>query len=235
MQYAKVENGVVVKVGPRPPWLEADGAPVSDTVLRAGGYEVDEKGALILDESGAKVLATGRPGHYPVQPPPSHDPATHKLVPIPMDQWQVNETDVGPTHEVVPLTADELAAMEAEAQSARRALVDQEHDRRASAGKSFTVTGYGDVALEGSLRTQTVLLALKDTARDLINASVTDPVLMLTDRDNVDHYLTPSQVVELVNAGKQYMQELHAAKRALKEMQPVPADLADDGYWPGVA
>lgn len=113
--------------------------------------------------------------------------------------------------------------------------VDEEHDRRALAGKTFTVAGYGDVALEGSLRTQTVLLALKDTARDLIEAGISDPILMLTDRDNVDHYLTPSHVVELVNAGKQYMQELHAAKRALKEATPVPADFAEDGYWPALA
>lgn len=110
--------------------------------------------------------------------------------------------------------------------------VDREHDRRASIGRTFTVADYGDVALEGSLRTQTVLLALKDTARDLVAAGVTAPVLFLTDRDNVDHYLTPAQMIELVNAGKGYMQALHEAKRAIKALEPIPADYADDARWP---
>lgn len=110
--------------------------------------------------------------------------------------------------------------------------VDAEHDRRVLVGKTFTVTGFGEVSLEGSLRTQAVLLAQKDTARDLLAAGVTDPILMLTDRDNVDHYLTADQMIELVNAGKVYMNALHAAKRALKAMDPIPADYADDARWP---
>ncbi|WP_242221717.1 hypothetical protein [Shinella zoogloeoides] len=152
-------------------------------------------------------------GYVEAPPEPAHDAVTQRLG-WDGENWTVE--DLPPPPE--PSTSS----------------VDEEHDRRALVGKTFTVTGYGDVALEGSLLTQTVLLALKDTARDLVDAGVTDPVLMLTDRDNVDHYMTPPQVVELVNAGKQYMQELHVAKRALKEMEPVPADFADDGYWPAV-
>ena len=110
--------------------------------------------------------------------------------------------------------------------------VNTEHDRRASAGNVFAVTGYGNVALEGSSGTQMVLLALKDTARDMVSAGYSTPVLMFTDRDNLDHYLTPEQVIELVDAGKVYMQALHAAKRALKAMDPIPADYADDQWWP---
>lgn len=109
--------------------------------------------------------------------------------------------------------------------------VDAEHDRRALAGHVFAITGYGDIALEGGSATQTVLLALKDTARDLIAADVTAPILMFTDRDNVDHFLTAGQVVELVDKGKAWMQAAHAAKRALKAMEPIPDDFADDGWW----
>jgi hypothetical protein len=110
--------------------------------------------------------------------------------------------------------------------------VDIEHDRRAAIGKTFTVIGYGEIPLEGSLRTQTVLLALKDTARDMQTTGVTDVVLFFTDRDNVDHNLTPAQVIELVDQGKAYMQALHEAKRALKNTSPIPADYAADTYWP---
>lgn len=77
-----------------------------------------------------------------------------------------------------------------------------------------------------------VQLALKDTARDLQEAGVTAPVLFLTDRDNGDHYLTPAQVIELVNAGKAFMQVLHEAKRALKAADPIPVNYDDDSYWP---
>lgn len=112
------------------------------------------------------------------------------------------------------------------------AEVDAEHDRRALVGRVFNLAGYGDVALEGSLRTQTVLLALKDTARDLVASGVLAPVLFLTDRDNVDHYLTPAQMMELVDAGKAYMQALHEAKRTIKAMDPIPSDYADDARWP---
>ena len=186
-----------------------------------GSYPINLTGKTITLSSGArrhdvpqdplKPAEIADAGYVEAPPEPAYDPGTHSLG-WDGENWTVEELPPPPP----PSTSS----------------VDEEHDRRALAGKTFTVTGYGDVALEGSLRTQTVLLALKDTARDLIDASVTDPVLMLTDRDNVDHYLTATQVVELVNAGKQFMQELHAAKRALKEMQPIPADFADDGYWP---
>jgi hypothetical protein len=132
--------------------------------------------------------------------------------------WENGEwVDRAPTPEPRPITA---------------ADVDAEHDRRAVAGKVFEVPGYGSLPLEGSLRTQTVLLALKDTARDLQEAGVTAPVLFFTDRDNGDHNLTADQVVDLVNAGKAFMQALHEAKRTLKAVEPIPADFASDSYWP---
>lgn len=132
--------------------------------------------------------------------------------------WENGEwVDRTPTPEPQPITG---------------ADVDTEHDRRAIRGKVFDLAGYGSLPLEGSLRTQTVLLALKDTARDLQEAGVTAPVLFLTDRDNGDHYLTPAQVIGLVNAGKAFMQNLHEAKRALKAFEPIPLDYDDDSYWP---
>lgn len=112
------------------------------------------------------------------------------------------------------------------------ASVNAEHDRRVLAGKTFTLAGYGDVPLEGSARTQIVLLALDRNAERLKDQGVTDPVLMLTDRDNTDHYLTPDQIISLVSLGTAWMQEMHDAKRTLKEMEPIPADYASDTHWP---
>ncbi len=134
--------------------------------------------------------------------------------------------------EKIEMTPEEVAELVPAPPLPSPADVDREHDRRAALGKIFTVTGYGEVPLEGSLRTQTVLLALKDTARDMQAAGVTAPLLFFNDRDNVDHNLTPAQTIDLVDQGKAYMQALHEAKRLLKASPPIPADYADDSYWP---
>lgn len=110
--------------------------------------------------------------------------------------------------------------------------VDVERDRRIAAGRAFEIEGYGTVHPDGSLRTQTVLLALKDSARDLKAAGITDPILHFTGWDG-DHYLTPDQTIELVDKGKAWMQGIHAAQRALKNMDPIPDDFAtNEDYWP---
>ncbi len=110
--------------------------------------------------------------------------------------------------------------------------VDIEHNRRVLAGRVFHIDGVGDVPLEGSEKTQLVLLALKDTARDLKDAGNTAPVLVFTDRDSTDRQMTAGQMIALVNAGKAWVQAVHEAKRALKAMDPIPADFADDRHWP---
>lgn len=112
-----------------------------------------------------------------------------------------------------------------------KADVNAERDRRIMAGKTFTVTGYGDIAVSGDATTQLNLLALKDTARDLKAASVTAAVIPYRDADNAQHMLTADQIIELVNAGKTHVQMLYSASWTLKAMAPIPADFADDSYW----
>lgn len=173
-----------------------------------GGIRISQKqyeAALAGMLDGLEVTIDGGFAIRPAQPSEHH-------------AWENGEwVDRTPTPEPLPITG---------------ADVDAEHDRRAIRGKVFDLAGYGSLPLEGSLRTQTVLLALKDTARDLQEAGVTAPVLFLTDRDNGDHYLTSAQVIELVNAGKVFMQNLHEAKRALKAADPIPVNYDDDSYWP---
>lgn len=88
MTYAHVENGVVVKAGSRPNWRIGDDA---------------ESGRTLTD---AELIEHGV---YPTQTEPDYNPDTHKLVLIPMAEWQVNNADVGPTFTVEPLTPEELA------------------------------------------------------------------------------------------------------------------------------
>ena len=133
-----------------------------------------------------------------------------------------------------PDPANIITAEKRASERRRKALgdIDTEHDRRAEQGATFAVSGYGEIPLEGSLRTQAVLLALKDTARDMKASSVNLPLLVFTDRSGIDHAFTPDQLIELVDAGKRWMQALHQAKRALKALDPIPSDFTDDLYWP---
>ncbi|MCB1511067.1 MAG: DUF4376 domain-containing protein [Hyphomicrobiaceae bacterium] len=109
--------------------------------------------------------------------------------------------------------------------------VNRERDRRTLAGKTFTVTGYGDIPVAGDATSQLNLLALKDTARDLKAANVTAAVIPYRDAVNGQHQLTADQIIELVDAGKAQVQLLYSKSWALKAMDPIPRDFTDDSYW----
>jgi hypothetical protein len=110
--------------------------------------------------------------------------------------------------------------------------INAERERRILAGKTFAITGYGDIPVDGRPTTQLNLLALKDTARDLKAANVTGAVIPFRDTENNQHMLSADQVIELVNVGKAYVQGLYSASWAIKLMDPVPDDFADDSHWP---
>jgi hypothetical protein len=52
------------------------------------------------------------------------------------------------------------------------------------------------------------------------------------DGENVDHELTPAQLLSLRQQSAEYVSALYAATWALKAMAPIPADYASDEYWP---
>jgi hypothetical protein len=128
-----------------------------------------------------------------------------------------------------PLTQVEI---DAETQSHRRSAVTAERDRRLNAGTIVTVTGYGDIPVQGRATDQINLIALGDTARDLKAAGVTGAVIPFRDGDDVIHQLTPDQMAEAVQKGKQAASAIYAAAWALKDAATVPADFASDSYWP---
>ncbi|MBW3099189.1 hypothetical protein, partial [Pseudohoeflea coraliihabitans] len=140
--------------------------------------------------------------------------------------WQVGGTWDGSAYSDPPGHADKVQAARAEG-------VNAERERRILAGKVFPITGYGStIHPSGDDKTQTVLLALKDSARDLQAANVTDAVLPFRDMDNITHNLTASQAMELVNLGKAWVTDLYEASWDLKATDPIPANYADDKHWP---
>lgn len=117
--------------------------------------------------------------------------------------------------------------------------VNRERDRRIVAGKSFTVLtgGYGDIPLTGREEDKVALMGLLVKAQGAKAMGITAPVMTLRDGANVNHALTPDQMIELVSKGMSWIEDVMAASWAMKDGTApfeagIPADYTDDGYWP---
>lgn len=102
------ERTEIIKTGPRPTWFD-DGRPVSNEVLRYGGFEIDETGRPLTDEHGRKVLASGKEGWYPIVfTTEAHDPTLQRLVQKPRSEWLIESKRVVVTYDVVDIDIEEL-------------------------------------------------------------------------------------------------------------------------------
>lgn len=124
-------------------------------------------------------------------------------------------------------TADEAGLPDLLAARVWGDIVNEERERRLLAGKLFDGIG-----LRGTDRDMTILTSLVLGAQMRIAGG--DVVTTTTYRDlsNVDHELTPPQIIALWQQGSTYVSALYAASWEIKSMVPVPADVADDSLWP---
>lgn len=53
------------------------------------------------------------------------------------------------------------------------------------------------------------------------------------DGNNLDHSLTPVQVISIWQQSAAYVSALYAASWTLKATQPIPQDFTNNAYWPG--
>ncbi|WP_051202677.1 hypothetical protein [Sediminimonas qiaohouensis] len=113
-----------------------------------------------------------------------------------------------------------------------RAAVFSERDRRLRDGAVVTVSGYGDVPVQGREQDKIAYLSIKDAARDLIAQGVTDPVVPFRDATNVVHSLTPDQAIELISKAQAVAQEIYKASWALLDADAIPQDYDADARWP---
>ena len=127
------------------------------------------------------------------------------------------------------ITAEDKAAQE---QARRRDALHAHRDQLIAAGTTVTVTGIGDVPVRGTPFDQTVMLALVQRGAARVAANDTTADLLFRDNANTDHMLTGAQAVELAEAGMNWVQAVMAASWAIKDAGDIPADFADDGYWP---
>jgi hypothetical protein len=105
-------------------------------------------------------------------------------------------------------------------------LVNAERQRRMVAGKvidGIFVTGRDEDARN--------LTNLALGAQLRIANGDTSTLTTFRDGNNVDHALTPAQVLSLWQQSAAYVSELYASSWAIKAMDPTPADVTDDQYW----
>jgi hypothetical protein len=130
-------------------------------------------------------------------------------------------------------TAEDLRAEE---QSIKASQVTKECERRLSVGVVVTVSGYGEIPVQGRQKDQINLIGLEATAKDLVQAGVEIPVIKFRDGSNVNHMLTPSQFVEMARKGKEAASEIIQTSWDMKDGNGnfsggIPDGFADDKYW----
>ena len=105
-------------------------------------------------------------------------------------------------------------------------MVNAERARRILAGK--VING---MLVTGSQADQMNLTNLGAYAKLLVDQS---SVATITFRDgnNINHDLTPAQMLQVWEAGVSYISAVYKASWDLKDMGTIPIDYTNDSYWP---
>lgn len=122
------------------------------------------------------------------------------------------------------ITVEQKAA---DAAAALRVSINAERQRRILEGK--VIDG---VQVTGSDEDARNLTSLALGAQLRLAAGDNETLTTFRDGDNVDHQLTPAQLLSLWQQSAAYVSELYAASWTLKAMEPIPSNFADDEHWP---
>jgi alkanesulfonate monooxygenase SsuD/methylene tetrahydromethanopterin reductase-like flavin-dependent oxidoreductase (luciferase family) len=107
--------------------------------------------------------------------------------------------------------------------------VDAERERRI--GLPLTVTlSVGSIPINMDDKAQRNLQGLA-TVGQYLTATGSSQTTTFRDYDNTDHDLTPADLVSMGLQVAAHVQSIYAKSWALKAMNPIPADYADDKYW----
>lgn len=110
--------------------------------------------------------------------------------------------------------------------------IDRERDRRVQAGLTVTVAGYGDVALQGRDIDMRNLHGLATAAQLRIAGGAGATLTPFRDRNNEIHQLNQMQILDLWSQGAAFVSAVFQSAWALKDNPPIPANFADDEFWP---
>lgn len=124
------------------------------------------------------------------------------------------------------ITAEAKAAARREA---KNEAINAERARRIEAGKiidGIYVTGRDEDARN--------LTNLALAAQVRIAAGDMTTLTTLRDGNNINHDLTPPQMLSLWQKSAEYVSALYEASWIIKAMDPMPEDITDDALWPAV-
>lgn len=130
----------------------------------------------------------------------------------------------------MPIDLSQLVTAEmkaAQAREAEHAAVNAERQRRIVAGAVI-----GGVRVTGRDEDARNLTNLALAAQLRIAGGDATTPTTYRDGDNVDHDLTPPQMLALWQQSAAYVSALYAASWAIKAMEPVPEDVTADELWP---
>lgn len=127
------------------------------------------------------------------------------------------------------VTAEQKAS---DARADKIAAVNAERERRIAAGATVSVIGAGNIPVQGREADVRNLQGLGLMALARVSAGDTSTVAVFRDAGNVDHDLTPPQVLELVQGAAAAAEAIIQASWAIKAMDPLPDDVAADELWP---
>lgn len=107
--------------------------------------------------------------------------------------------------------------------------VDNERERRI--GLPLTVTlSVGSISINMDDKSQRNLQGLASVGQYLVGTG-SSQTTTFRDYNNADHDLTPTDLVSMGLQVAARIQAVYDKSWALKEMDPIPADYADDSYW----
>lgn len=131
----------------------------------------------------------------------------------------------------ISIPHDKIVTAEQKADAVRRSAemaVNAERTRRIVAG-----TTIGSIRVTGRDEDARNLSNLALAAQMMLAAGDATTVTVYRDGDNVDHELTPAQLLSLWQGSAAFVSALYQASWAIKAMEDIPADLSDDALWAG--
>lgn len=106
-----------------------------------------------------------------------------------------------------------------------------ERQRRIALPLTVTITGGGTFAADMSDQSRANIAGLTTLAMILSGQGQTTTMTTFRDADNVDHSVTPAQAIQIGVQAALHVDALYKKSWALKAMEPIPADYADDNRW----
>lgn len=105
--------------------------------------------------------------------------------------------------------------------------VNEERARRIAHGAKFNVTGIETkISVTGRPEDMDTLLALVTTAQIRLSQN-DDSITQYRDGNNIDHMLSPAQIIELWTQSMDWVERVYKASWDIKAMTPIPSDYKD--------